>query len=444
MSAWRRPAATLAALLAAVLPGIPSGAPARAPVPAIVPAVVPAMVPAMVRASAAPPVPCPFVKPPKKLKKHPPRPVPPAADPALRAIGGEALATAGLAVPPGASRPPAVSARSWVVADLDTGAVLGACGAHEYATPASVQKLLLAAAVMPHLNPNRVVTVTRADLAFEPGSSAVGLLLGGRYAVGTLWLGLLLNSGNDAANVLARLGGGAAGAAGGVGAMNAEARRLGAYQTHAVTPSGLDGPGQFTSAYDLALITRACFEIPQFRRYIATERVKIPPQPPKDKRGFQIQNQNDLMSRYKGALGGKTGYTDLARHTYVGVAQRGGRRLVVTLLGAEAVPRRGWQQGATLLDWGFAQPRDASVGRLVEPGEVPPPAPADRRSESVTSAGPTPGATRPGRSAAPGTTTVSMTDSMTGAAMVLAVAAPLILLVALARRARRRTARRTR
>jgi D-alanyl-D-alanine carboxypeptidase (penicillin-binding protein 5/6) len=428
MSAWRRPAAALAALLAAVALEIPSVAPARASAP----------VP--VGAAAAAPVPCPSVKPPKGLKR-PPRPVPPVADPALRSIGGAALATAGLAVPPGAGRPPAVSARSWLVADLDSGAVLGACGAHEYGTPASVQKLLLAAAVMPRLDPNQVVRVTKADLAFEPGSSAVGLLLGGRYTIGTLWLGLLLNSGNDAANVLARLGGGTAGAAGGVAAMNAEARRLGAYQTHAVTPSGLDGPGQFTSVYDLALITRACFAIPLFRRYVATERVKIPPQPPKDKRGFQIQNQNDLLSRYEGALGGKTGYTELARHTYVGVAGRGGRRLVVALLGAEAVPRRGWQQGATLLDWGFAQPRDASVGRLVEPGEVPPPAPPGSKPESVTSAGPTPGATRPGRAGDPGAAPVSMTDSMTGAAMVLAVAAPLVLLLALTRRAGRRTSR---
>ena len=106
-------------------------------------------------------------------------------------------------------------------------------------------------------------------------------------------------------------------------------------------------------------------------------------------------------------------------------------------------PRRGWQQGATLLDWGFAQPPDATVGRLVEPGEVTPPAAPDAEPESATSAGPTPGATRPGRTA-PGTAPVSMTDSMTGAAMVLAVAAPLVLLVALARRARRRIPRRAR
>ncbi|EEP69964.1 serine-type D-Ala-D-Ala carboxypeptidase [Micromonospora sp. ATCC 39149] len=135
-------------------------------------------------------------------------------------------------------------------------------------------------------------------------------------------------------------------------------------------PSGLDDPGQFTSAYDLALIARVCFADPTFRRYALTEQARIPAQPALRRQGFQIQNENQLIYRYPGALGGKTGFTDYARHTYVGAAQCGGRRLVVTLLGAEPRPMRGWEQGAALLDWGFSLPRDASVGRLVDPGET--------------------------------------------------------------------------
>jgi len=317
-------------------------------------------------AVAASAVPCPA---PRPVATRPPRPSVPPDDPLLRTVGGAELATAGLVVPPGAAQPPAVTASSWMVADLGSGAVLGGCAPHDYAIPASTQKLLLAATLLPRLDPRQVVTVTRADLDFEPGSSAVGLLEGGRYPVETLWLGLLLDSGNDAANVLARLGGGSAGVAGAIQAMNAHARWLGALQTHAVTPSGLDGPGQLTSAYDLALIARACFADEAFRRYAATQRTRIPAQPPVDPRGFEIQNDNQLLLRYPGALGGKTGFTTLARHTFVGVAERDGRRLVVTLLRAEAVPVRSWQQAAALLDWAFALPRDASVGRLVEPGE---------------------------------------------------------------------------
>ncbi|MFY1702713.1 D-alanyl-D-alanine carboxypeptidase family protein [Micromonospora sp. WMMA1923] len=325
-------------------------------------------------AAAGGAVPCPRVAAPKVTRS--PRPTPPPAVPPDRVVGGAALDTAGLVVPPGTPAPPAITATSWLVADLDTGAVLGGCGPHEYATPASVQKLLLAATMMPRLDPKQIVTATPADLDIAPNSSAVGLVAGGRYSVETVWLGLLFNSGNEAANLLARLGGGADGAAGGVRAMNEQARRLGALQTHAVTPSGLDGPGQFTSAYDLALIARACFADPTFRRYARAERTRIPAQPALKQKGFQIQNENPLIYRYPGALGGKTGFTDYARHTYVGAAERDGRRLVATLLGAEPRPMRGWEQGAALLDWGFSLPREATVGHLVEPGELDGAAPA--------------------------------------------------------------------
>jgi D-alanyl-D-alanine carboxypeptidase (penicillin-binding protein 5/6) len=333
-------------------------------------------------------------------------------------VGGEALATPGLASPAGAPTPPRVTATSWLVADLDSGAVLGGCGPHEYRTPASVQKLLLAATVLPRLDPAQVVEVTRSDLDFEPGSSAVGLVLGGRYTVESLWLALLLKSGNDAANVLARLGGGAAGQQGGIEAMNAEARRLGAYQTHAVTPSGLDGPGQFTSAYDLALIARACFARDDFRRYIATRVAEVSGQPGNP--GFQISNDNRLLDRYPGMLGGKTGFTDLARQTYVGVADHNGRRLVVTLLGAETQPLGSLGEAIALLDWGFALGPDAAVGRLVTPQELSTPNAAAVASTRE------PGLRAKGH---PGTASSAAVTGVAGAAIVLVV----LLLAAVAR-----------
>jgi serine-type D-Ala-D-Ala carboxypeptidase (penicillin-binding protein 5/6) len=316
-----------------------------------------------------------------------PSPVP-THDPELPTIGGEGLAGNGLSVPVGSPELPAtLAATSWLVADLDSGEVLGACGAHRYGAPASLQKLLLAATVLPKLAPADVTTITAGDLDFEPGSSAVGLMLGGTYSVDDLFLGLFLNSGNDAANTLARLGGGSRGVAGTLADMNAEAHRLGAWETHAETPSGLDGPGQVTSAYDLALIFRACFGYENFRRYIHTENARMPAQPPKHPDGFAIQNDNRLLYEYPGALGGKTGFTDIARHTFVGAAERNGRRLVATVLGAEIRPQRAWQQAASLLDWGFALARDASVGHLVVPGEaeklMAPPSPTPAASTAV-------------------------------------------------------------
>lgn len=261
-----------------------------------------------------------------------------------------------------------MTATSWLVADLNSGEVLGGCGPHERRTPASVQKLLLVAALMPRLDSAEVVEVTREDLQdLDPGSSLMGVVEGGRYSIESLWLGLLLRSGNDAANVLARVGGGGAGRQGGVDAMNAEARRLRANQTHAATPSGLDGPDQYTSAYDLALIARANFAREDFRRYMQTRVATVPAQPGEP--AFEITNDNTLLDLYPGMLGGKTGFTRLARQTYVGVAERDGRRLAVTLLGAETAPLGSLGEAIALLDWGFALPPDASAGRLVTPDE---------------------------------------------------------------------------
>ncbi|WP_433075302.1 D-alanyl-D-alanine carboxypeptidase family protein [Dactylosporangium sp. CA-052675] len=343
-------------------------------------------------------VPCPYAS----IPTIPPTPPSPERDPAAPVVGGARLATTGLAVPPGAPAPPSTSAMSWVVADLDTGEVLGACAPHLRRRPASVQKLLLAATVLPKLDPNQVVEATPADLDLPADSSLVGIIAGGRYPVSTLWYGLLLQSGNDAANALARVGGGDGGVPATIAAMNAEAHRLGADDTHAVTPSGLDAPEQFTSAYDLALIARENLDRAAFLQYDSALTFQWPAQPPKDPKGFQIQNENKLLTEYPGAIGGKTGFTDEARHTYVGAAKRGDRRLVVTIMGAEIVPARAWKQGTTLLDWGFTRPAGASVGHLVTPEEAarlhapPPPSAVAEAAAAPGTAGARPAA--PGRS----------------------------------------------
>lgn len=277
--------------------------------------------------------------------------------------------------------PTAISAKAWMVADLDTGDVLATCAPHAKYPPASTQKLLTVLTALPKVDPRATVTVTEADLDFEPGSSAVGLVENGRYTVETVILGLLLNSGNDAANVIARLAGRDRGVLGTIADMNATAKSLGALDTIAVTPSGLDAPGQVTSAHDLAVIARAAFHRDDFRRYVATPLTTIPAQKPKYA-AFQIQNDNQLLFDYPGAIGGKTGFTDLARHTFAGAAERGGRRLVVTMLRGEHLPTaRMWQQGAALLDWGFANPTTMKSKELPAPVTASP-ATAEKSAES--------------------------------------------------------------
>jgi serine-type D-Ala-D-Ala carboxypeptidase (penicillin-binding protein 5/6) len=180
-----------------------------------------------------------------------------------------------------------------------------------------------------------------------------------------------------------------------------------------------------------------CFNRADFRKYALTRTARMPAQKALKKPGFEIQNENRLIFDYPGALGGKTGFTTLARHTYVGAAQRGGRRLVVTLLGAEARPLRGWQQGAALLDWGFSLPPDASVGKLVDPEPAQGTAAAGNAAVPVTTVPPRvqPTAARPAPQRA---------LSLGAAAAVAVVLAITPLVVLSAQRRRRRVRRRSR
>src|SRR5262249_4675041 len=169
------------------------------------------------------------------------------------AVGGPLLAGRGVLVGRGApALPRDITGRAWLVADLDTGAVLGARDPHGRYLPASTLKTLTALTLLPRLTDrNRMVQATPDDST--AAGTRVGLLPGGHYRVETLFQCLLMMSGNDCAGALAEANGGAART---VAQMNQVANHLQALDTHAATPSGLDGPGQSTSAYDLALILR--------------------------------------------------------------------------------------------------------------------------------------------------------------------------------------------
>lgn len=291
--------------------------------------------------------------------------VAPAGAPAVVVAGGDP------AVPPTGTA--AIGASSFVLADLDTGEVLLARAPHARHRPASALKVLTALVTLRELDPNVIVQGTDEDARMDGSRAGIGP--GGQYTVAQLLDGLLLNSGNDAAHALARqLGGDAAM----VTAMTAAAREAGALDTRPATPSGLDGPGMASSAYDLAALFRIAMRDPRFAAIVGSRSVPFPgfggtP-------GFELSNGNRLLAEYPGALGGKTGFTEASRHTLVGAAERGGRRLLVALVHGEQSPTPMWQQAAALLDWGFALPTTtAPVGELVDRvPATPTPTPAAR------------------------------------------------------------------
>lgn len=296
-------------------------------------------------------------------------------------VGGEGLDTRGLVTAAGApALPEGIDARGWLVADIDTGEVLGAQDPHGRYYPASTLKTLTLLTLAPVLDPALVVEGTVEDEDVE--GSRVGLVSGGEYPVSLLFDALVMQSGNDAANALARAAGGVPAT---LAAMNATAARIGATDTVAGTPSGLDVAGQTSSPYDLALIMAQLVDTPATAAILQQTTAQMPAVPGKSD-GYQIQTQNTLLTDYPGTLGGKTGFTDAARHTFVAAAQRDGRRLVVSLMQTERYPVSTTEQAERLLDWGFATPAGGGVGTLVRPGDVdadasavalPAPSPAD-------------------------------------------------------------------
>jgi D-alanyl-D-alanine carboxypeptidase (penicillin-binding protein 5/6) len=292
--------------------------------------------------------------------------LPPGEAPDGRTVGGNELGTRGVLVAEGAPALPSdVVAPTWLVADAGSGEVLAARDPHGRYYPASTLKTLTLLALLPLLDPAEVVVGTRDDENID--GTRVGIVEGGRYPVQLLYEALMLASGNDAANALARAAGGQART---LEAMNGTAAALGAFDTVAGTPSGLDAPGQSSSVYDLALIFRALLDDPRAVAVLRTPTAQMPVVPNRSP-GYQIQNKNPLLTRYPGNLGAKNGFTEAARHGFVTAAERGGRRIVVSLLGTEATPLRGPDQAARLLDWGFSVAAGSpGVGRLIEPAEA--------------------------------------------------------------------------
>ncbi|HST49704.1 D-alanyl-D-alanine carboxypeptidase family protein [Jatrophihabitans sp.] len=321
--------------------------------------------------SSATPVASPSAPRPTSAGRSPsaPDPHPPAGgwSPDGAVPGGEHLASRGLVAPPGAPKlPRGIRAHGWILVDLDSGAVLAARDPHGRYQPASILKVLTALSIAPQLPGRRVVTVSPAAATAE--GSAIGLLAGARYSVDQLFAALFLISANDAAIALSEASGGVART---VAGMNAEAARLGAYDTVVQTPSGLDGWQQLTSAYDMALVLRAFVNQPRLVAYDRLPSAAFPPRASRYGRvgPYQFDNQSlNFLTSVPGALVVKSGYTDAARHTYLAAASRHGRRLGVVLLRDERQPADQYQQAGALLDWGYALAPDVQpVGMLAGP-----------------------------------------------------------------------------
>ena len=264
---------------------------------------------------------------------------------------------------------PKVHASAFVIADAHTGQVLAARDPHGRYRPASTLKMLTAISLIPALNPDATTVASREAATTEPND--VGLKAGQRYEVSDLFRALLTISANDAAVALAQATGSLSR---GIALMNAEARGLQARDTVARDPNGLDARGQHTSAYDEALIARRALAVPAFLKYDQTRSALFQIKP---RHRVGLVNQNLMLTRYPGDIGGKLGWTEAAGATYIGMARQHHETLIVTLL--HCPPGTEFTYATRLLNWGFAVDGQVKpVGTLVSPL-----APAAKRAASA-------------------------------------------------------------
>jgi D-alanyl-D-alanine carboxypeptidase (penicillin-binding protein 5/6) len=239
---------------------------------------------------------------------------------------------------------PALQASAAVLVDEKTGRVLWGLRAHERRHVASTTKIMTALLAMRKLKPHDIVTVDksvpRVPLVRE------GLRAGERVQAWKLFYSLLLYSGNDDALALAIAAGGDKWTF--IRSMNAEAKKLGLHDTHYSTPSGVKDADNYSSAWDLAALTRVAMRSERFREIVRTRVKHVSWSPPTFAKIYD--NNNRLLSTFAGANGVKTGYTHKSGPCLVASATRGGVSLVAVVLNSPNM----YADATRLLDFGFA------------------------------------------------------------------------------------------
>jgi len=246
---------------------------------------------------------------------------------------------------------PEISAKACILMDADTGQTVFAVNAQEKRPMASTTKIMTTLLTLESGGLDEPFTVDAAAIHVE--GSSMGLQEGDTVTKRVLCAGMLLPSGNDAANAAA------VAVAGSIPEflerMNARAKEIGMTRSYFASPSGLDAEGHGASAEDMALLAREALKNPDFaeicRRPSMTVRFGNPPY------ARTLTNTNKLLKRDSTVYGVKTGFTDAAGRCLVSAAERDGRRLICVTL----FDRNDWDDHEKLYDYGFACAADYPV-----------------------------------------------------------------------------------
>lgn len=244
--------------------------------------------------------------------------------------------------------PPApfsVDAKSYLLMEASTEQILAGKSIHERRAMASTTKIMTALLTLEQPKLDESFPVDAKAVQVE--GSSMGLLPGDTVSLRTLAAGMLLSSGNDAANAAAvRIDGSVESF---VERMNRRAKQLGLSNTRFETPSGLDGENHYSTAYDLAILAKNALKNEDFAAICSQTKQKVFFGDPPYER--TLSNHNKLLSSYEGCIGVKTGFTKKAGRCLVSAAERDGITLICVTLAASD----DWNVHKNLLDWGFSQ-----------------------------------------------------------------------------------------
>jgi serine-type D-Ala-D-Ala carboxypeptidase (penicillin-binding protein 5/6) len=255
-----------------------------------------------------------------------------------------------------AGAPKGVKAKAGILVDAATGQVLWAKGENTARPIASIAKVMTALVILRAGGLSRPVTVPKAVTAYvaKNDANAAGLVPGQVFTVDQLLHAMLIVSAADAAYTLATAYG--PGLPAFIAKMNATAAQLGLAHTHFTSPDGLPYPTEtstFSTPAELVRLGELAMAYPEFRSIVALHFYNLPKGDGHS--AYSFTSSNELIGRYPGVVGIKTGFTDAAGHTLLFEAVRGGRSLIGDVLGSPpSGPAAGAQDAARILTWGFS------------------------------------------------------------------------------------------
>lgn len=237
---------------------------------------------------------------------------------------------------------PSINARSAIVMDFETGTVLYQKNAFRKRPMASTTKIMTAIVALENCSLDEDVIIS--NKAANMGGSSMGIKAGSVIKMNDLLHGMLICSGNDAAVAIAEhIGGSIEGFS---ELMNKKALEIGAFSTSFSNPHGLDAEDHYTTAYDLAKMTRYALKIPEFNDIVKKREFFF--------NGRTIKSTNEMLTVYDGADGVKTGYTGLAGRCLVTSATRNNMRLISVVLFCDTKNLR-TSSSSKILDYSFAE-----------------------------------------------------------------------------------------